>query len=57
MTVPPAATARMLAVEFARFLGLPFTGRANITDIVDAVCHTASNTRVQLCLVDFTDLQ
>ena len=57
VTVPPAATARMLAVEFARFLGLPFTGRANITDIVDAVCHTAANTRVQLCLVDFTDLQ
>jgi len=52
VTVPPAATARMLAVEFARFLGLPFTGRANITDIVDAVCHTASNTRVQLVLVD-----
>ena len=38
VTVPPAATARMLAVEFARFLGLQFTGRANITDIVDAVC-------------------
>ena len=52
VTVPPAATARMLAVEFARFLGLTFTGRANITDIVDAVCHTAANTRVQLCLVD-----
>jgi hypothetical protein len=42
----------MLAVEFARFLGLQFTGRPNITDIVDAVCHTAANTRVQLCLVD-----
>ena len=52
VTVPPAATARMLAVEFARFLGLTFTGRANITDIVDAVCHTAANTRVQLCLID-----
>jgi hypothetical protein len=57
VTVPPAATARMLAVEFARFLGLQFTGRANITDIVDAVCHTAANTRVQLVLVDFTDRQ
>ena len=32
----------MLAVEFARFLGLPFTGRANITDIVNAVCATAA---------------
>jgi hypothetical protein len=55
VTVPPAATARMLAVEFARFLGLQFTGRANATDIVDAVCHTAARTRVELVLVDFTD--
>jgi hypothetical protein len=52
VTVPPAATARMLAVEFARFLGLSFTGRANITDIVDAVCVTAARTRVELVLVD-----
>jgi hypothetical protein len=52
VTVPPAATARMLAVEFARFLGLTFTGRANITDIVDAVCHTAARTRVEIVLVD-----
>jgi hypothetical protein len=52
VTVPPAATARMLAVEFARFLGLQFTGRANITDIVDAVCHTAAATRVELVCVD-----
>ena len=52
VTVPPAATARMLAVEFARFLGLSFTSRANITDIVDAVCHTAARTKVELVLVD-----
>jgi Bacterial TniB protein len=52
VTVPPAATARMLAVEFARFLGLHFTGRANITDIVDAVCATAARTRVELVCVD-----
>ena len=52
VTVPPAATARMLAMEFARFLGLSFTGRANITDIVDAVCHTAARTRVEIVLVD-----
>jgi AAA domain len=31
VTVPPAATARMLAVEFARFLGLEFSGRAPIS--------------------------
>jgi hypothetical protein len=52
VTVPPAATVRMLAVEFARFLGLEFTGRANITDIVNAVCATAAHTRVELVCVD-----
>jgi hypothetical protein len=52
VTVPPAATARMLAVEFARFLGISFTGRANITDIVDAVCATATRTHVELVCVD-----
>jgi predicted ATPase len=52
VTVPPAATARMLAVEFARFLGLEFSGRANITDIVNAVCATAAYTRVELVCVD-----
>ena len=52
VTVPPAATARMLAVEFARFLGLQFASRANITDIVDAVCATAAHTGVELVLVD-----
>src|SRR5215831_1612211 len=55
VTVPPAATARMLAVEFARFLGLQFAGRVNITDIVDAVCVTAARTRAELVCVDFTD--
>ena len=35
---PPAATPRMIAAEFARFLGLPVTRRANITDIIEAVC-------------------
>ena len=39
-------------MEFARFLGLSFTGRVNITDIVDAVCHTAARTGVELVLVD-----
>jgi hypothetical protein len=33
ITLPPAATARMVAVEFARFLGLPVTSRANLTDM------------------------
>jgi hypothetical protein len=29
VTVPPAATARMIATEFARFLGLPVRARSN----------------------------
>lgn len=52
VTVPPAATPRMLAAEFARFLGLPIASRANITDIVNAVCATAAHTRVELVCVD-----
>jgi DNA transposition AAA+ family ATPase len=52
VTVPPAATSRMLAVEFARFLGLDFTRRANITDITNAVCSVAAHTHVDLVLVD-----
>ncbi|WP_051102702.1 ATP-binding protein [Parafrankia elaeagni] len=52
VTVPPAATPRMLAVEFARFLGLPLTTRANITDVIEAVCGVAVDTRVSLICVD-----
>lgn len=52
ITVPPAATPRMVAVEFARFLGLPASTRANLTDVTNAVCATAANTHVDLVLVD-----
>jgi hypothetical protein len=52
VTVPPAATARMLAVEFARFFGLELSARANITDVVNAVCATAAHCRVELVCVD-----
>lgn len=52
VTVPPAATPRMLAVEFARFLGLPAPRSANLTDITNAVCATAAATGVELVLVD-----
>ncbi len=52
VTVPPAATPKMLAVEFARFLGLEFRGRAHMNDIVNAVCATAARTHVKLVLVD-----
>jgi hypothetical protein len=52
VTVPPAATPRMVAAEFARFLGLPFTTRSNITDIIEAVCGVAVDTRVSVICVD-----
>ncbi|WP_214367034.1 ATP-binding protein [Pseudonocardia sp. H11422] len=52
VTVPPAATPRMLAVEFARFFGLDFGRRANLPDIVNAVCSVAARTHVELVLVD-----
>jgi hypothetical protein len=52
VTVPPAATPRMLAVEFARFLGLPMTTRANMTDVIEAVCGVAVDARVSLVCVD-----
>jgi Bacterial TniB protein len=52
VTVPPAATARMLAVEFARFLGLELPSRANLADITNTVCSVAAHTHVDLVLVD-----
>ncbi|UQA91561.1 ATP-binding protein [Streptomyces halobius] len=52
VTVPPAATPKMLATEFARFFGLSFPPRATHTDIVDAVCATAAHVHVDLVLVD-----
>ncbi|MFF4806580.1 TniB family NTP-binding protein [Streptomyces sp. NPDC001351] len=52
VTVPPAATARMIATEFARFLGLPVRARSNITDIIEAVVGVCTDTRTGLVLVD-----
>jgi hypothetical protein len=52
ITVPPAATARMVAVEFARFLGLPSRRRWNITDILESVCGVLTDARMGLVLVD-----
>ena len=42
----------MIAAEFARFLGLPLTRRANITDIIDAVCGVCTDTRTSVICVD-----
>ncbi|NGN63177.1 AAA family ATPase [Streptomyces sp. A7024] len=52
ITVPPAATARMVAAEFARFLGLPVRTRSNITDLIEAVVGVLTDTRCGLVLVD-----
>ncbi|MFC9636809.1 TniB family NTP-binding protein [Streptomyces mirabilis] len=52
ITVPPAATARMVAAEFARFLGLPVRRSSNITDLIEAVVGVCTDTRTGLILVD-----
>jgi hypothetical protein len=52
VTVPPACTPRMLAMEFARFLGLPIRSRANITDIIEAACGVLIDCSASLVLVD-----
>ncbi|MFE7419966.1 TniB family NTP-binding protein [Rhodococcus sp. NPDC057529] len=52
VTLPPAATPRMVAVEFARFVGLPVTARANLTDITNAVCAVLCDVGCDLVLVD-----
>ena len=52
ITVPPAATPRMIAAEFARFLGIPVTRQANITDVIEAVCGVCTDTRTATICVD-----
>ncbi len=52
ITVPPAATPKMVAVEFARFLGLPLSRRSNITDIIEAVCGVCTDTKTSVICVD-----
>jgi hypothetical protein len=42
----------MIAAEFARFLGLPVTSRANITDIIEAVCGVCTDTKTAAICVD-----
>ncbi|MDX3185548.1 ATP-binding protein [Streptomyces sp. NPDC000341] len=52
ITVPPAATPRMIAAEFARFLGLPVLRSFNITDLTEAVVGVCIKARTGLVLVD-----
>jgi hypothetical protein len=42
----------MIAAEFARFLGIPVTQRANITDIIEAVCGVCADARTSVICVD-----
>ena len=53
VTTPPKGSPRKLAMEFARFLGLPPAKRGyNTTDIADAVCQVMLAAQVDLVLVD-----
>ena len=52
VTCPPKGSPRKLAMEFARFLGLPLRTRANVTDIADAVRQCPIDARTDLVLVD-----
>jgi hypothetical protein len=53
VTTPPKGSPRKLALEFARFLGLPpVRSRWNTTDIADAVCQVLIEARCDLILVD-----
>lgn len=50
--VPPAASAKTLAMEFARYLGIPVTDRMSQAQITNAVVHTYTAARVQLVMID-----
>jgi len=52
ITVPPAATGKMIATELARFLGLPVPRRSNITDVIESVCGVCLDARVTMIIVD-----
>jgi hypothetical protein len=53
VTVPPAATPKMLASEFARFAGVPVNSRQqNQADITNAVCDVLARLRTDLVIVD-----
>lgn len=53
VTCPPKGSPCKLAMEFARFLGLPpARARQNVTDIADAVCQVLTDARTDLVIVD-----
>lgn len=52
LTVPPAATPKMLAIEFARFLGVPLLSRFSQVDITNRVCDLLCTLGCRLVLID-----
>ncbi|WTQ95788.1 ATP-binding protein (plasmid) [Streptomyces sp. NBC_00147] len=53
LTAPPKGSPRKLAIEFARFLGLPsISARHNSIDITNSVCQVMIEARTDLVLVD-----
>jgi hypothetical protein len=53
VTAPPKGSPRKLAMEFARFLGLPVVrSRMNVTEIADAVCQVLVDARTDVVVVD-----
>ncbi|MFG2496505.1 ATP-binding protein [Streptomyces caniferus] len=52
LLVPSGATAKTLATEFARYLGIPVTTRMTQTQITEAVCHTYTQAGVRRVLID-----
>jgi hypothetical protein len=52
VTVPPAATPKILASEFARFLGIPLHHRMSQVQITNAVCDLLGKLGTTLVLVD-----
>ena len=51
-TVPPAATPKMLAVELARFIGLPLPSRFSQVEITNQVCDLLCTLGTRLVLLD-----
>ncbi|WP_371476395.1 TniB family NTP-binding protein [Kitasatospora sp. NBC_00315] len=52
LLVPPGATAKALALEFARYLGIPVSARMTQAQIAASVCHTYNTVGVRLVLID-----
>ncbi|MFE9096107.1 TniB family NTP-binding protein [Streptomyces sp. NPDC007264] len=52
VTVPPAAAPKMLAIEFARFIGLPLPSRYSQVEVTNRVCDLLCTLGCRLVLID-----